>query len=164
MTWYGRAASGVLSGALALAQRLLRRGRSCGRREDSGRGPDVSGFVNGTRPYRGRRGGTGRHDERAKRLVRWDLAGRVRTAWDPSWGVVVPKVAGSSPLGHPMQSPQLTDRFTSDGRAARSLQLPVRSALGPFGPWPGFGEPQSGGYPGAPSQEAWVRDHRLQPD
>jgi len=137
MTWYGRAASGVLSGALALAQRLLRRGRSCGQARGQGWAPDVSGFVNGTRPYGGRLGGTGRHDERAKRLVRWDLAGRVRTAWDPSWGVVVPKVGGSSPLGHPHLH-RRSGPFVPAMRPASPLQVQlgpswVRPSSGPGG-------------------------------
>jgi hypothetical protein len=52
-------------------------------------------------------GGPDQHDERAKCLIRWDLAGRVRTTRDPAWGVVVPKVGGSSPLGHARLSPQV---------------------------------------------------------
>jgi hypothetical protein len=46
---------------------------------------------------------------------------------------VVPKVGGSSPLGHPNANPQLTGHFAPDGPGVRVVPLAARSALGPSG-------------------------------
>src|SRR6266508_2576315 len=69
--------------------------------ERTGRTPDVNRSVNGTCAHAATQGGTQQHERRANRLVRGDLAGRARTTRDHPRGVVVPKVGGSSPLGHP---------------------------------------------------------------
>ena len=49
---------------------------------------------------------------------------------------MVPKVAGSSPVGHPTPTAQLKEHFVLDARTARPSHVLARSALGPFGLWP----------------------------
>ena len=50
---------------------------------------------------------------------------------------MVPKVAGSSPVGHPIPIAQLKEHSVLDARTARPSHVLARSALGPFGLWPG---------------------------
>jgi len=61
-------------------------------------GPRMSADLSTERARTGKTGWDGLSRRRAKCLVRRDLAGRVRTSRDPSWGVVVPKVT-SAPSG-----------------------------------------------------------------
>jgi hypothetical protein len=88
--------------------------------ERTRRTPDVSGFVNGTFPHRGRLDGTDQHDDRAKCLIRWGFSGTRQDDPGPVSGVVVPKVGGSSPLGHPRLSPKV-----KDARRCRRLRTGV---------------------------------------
>ena len=50
---------------------------------------------------------------------------------------MVPKVGGSSPLGHPTVSPQVRPYPPPDARVAPPLQAAARSVLGPSGRRPG---------------------------
>jgi hypothetical protein len=103
---------------MALGAARIRAGAaSHGMARSRGRTPDAHEIVHGTGHVPLGNGGMGQHVRSANVLVKRDekaLAGTTRNALGR---VVVPKVAGSSPVGHPMPSLQLGRHFMPHGRA-----------------------------------------------
>src|SRR5215217_1908210 len=87
------------------AARIRARAASHGMARSQGRTPDAHVVVHGTGHVPLGNGGMSQHVRSANVLVKRDekaLAGTTRNALGR---VVVPKVAGSSPVGHPPEAP-----------------------------------------------------------
>ena len=123
---------------MALGAARIRAGAaSHGMARSRGRTPDAHEIVHGTGHVPLGNGGMSQHVRSANVLVKRDREALAGTTRNAHGRVVVPKVAGSSPVGHPTPTAQLKEHSVLDARTARPSHVLARSALGPFGLWPG---------------------------